>query len=67
VLHAEGAIAERSVRLARHGEIVATDGTVIKTAARSLCIHGDTPGAVAIARAVKVALASAGVEIRPAL
>ncbi len=61
------AIAERAVRLAQSREIVATDGSVIRTAARSLCIHGDTPGAVAMARTVKEALAQAGVEIRAAL
>lgn len=67
VLHDAGEIAERAVRLAETGEIVAADGSVVRTTARSLCIHGDTPGAVAIARAVKAALASAGVEIRAAL
>ena len=67
VLHDPAAIAERSVRLATSGEIVAADGAVFSTTARSLCIHGDTPDAVAIARAVKDALASAGVEIRAAL
>jgi UPF0271 protein len=58
------AIAERVVRLALKGEIVAVDGTVIKSAARSLCIHGDSPGAVAMARKIKSSLAAAGVEIR---
>lgn len=67
VLHDAGEIAERAVRLAEAGEIVAADGSIVRTTARSLCIHGDTPGAVAIARAVKAALASAGVEIRAAL
>jgi UPF0271 protein len=67
VLHDSAAIAERAVRLAAKGEIVAVDGAVFSTAARSLCIHGDTPDALAIARAVRDALASAGVEIRAAL
>ena len=67
ILHDPVAIAARAVRLAEHGEIVAADGTVIRTAARSLCIHGDTPDAVAIARAVRDGLSSAGVEIRAAL
>ena len=67
VLHDSAAIAERAVRLATKGEIVAADGAVFSTMANSLCIHGDTPDAVAIARAVKDALASAGVEIRAAL
>ena len=63
VLHDPAAIAERAVRLAQHGEIVAVDGTVIPTEARSLCIHGDTPEAVEIARAVRVALEAAGIGI----
>ena len=67
VLHDRDAIAARAIRLAEAGEIVAVDGGVIKTTARSLCIHGDTPDAVEIARAVKTGLAAAGVEIRAAL
>jgi UPF0271 protein len=67
VLHDPVAISARAVRLARAGEIVAADGTLVHTEARSLCIHGDTADAVAIARAVRDGLAAAGVEIRAAL
>lgn len=67
VLHDRVAIAERAVRLAQTGELVAADGSVLGTQARSLCIHGDTPDAVAIAQAVRRTLLAAGVEIRPAL
>jgi UPF0271 protein len=67
VLHDKAAIATRAVRLAEQGEIVGADGGVINTTARSLCIHGDTPDAVEIARAVKAGLVAAGVEIRAAL
>jgi 5-oxoprolinase (ATP-hydrolysing) subunit A len=67
VLHDAAAIALRSVRLAETGEIEAADGTIIVSAARSLCIHGDTPDAVAIARAVRAGLSAAGVEIRSVL
>ena len=67
VLHDKTAIAGRAVQLAEAGEIVSVDGGVIKTTARSLCIHGNTPGAVAIARAVRSGLFLAGVEIRAAL
>lgn len=67
VLHDPAEIAQRAVRLAQAGEIVAADGSIVRTGARSLCIHGDTPDAVAIARTVRDALASAGVEIRAAL
>ena len=67
VLHDKIAIADRAVRLAEHGEVVAVDGGVVRTNARSLCIHGDTPDAVAIAKAIKAGLFLAGVEIRAAL
>ncbi|SDO01557.1 LamB/YcsF family protein [Lentzea jiangxiensis] len=50
-------VVERAKRLL-NGEIVAVDGTVIKTRAESLCVHGDTPGAVEHARAVREALGS---------
>ncbi len=63
VLHDPVAIAERCVRLATAGEIVAADGTVLKVGARSICIHGDNPEAAAIARHVREALEGAGVSI----
>jgi UPF0271 protein len=59
------AVVERAVRLAQHGEIVAVDGTVLTVLAASLCLHGDTPGAVAHARAVRTALADAGIQLSP--
>ncbi|HEX4225293.1 MAG TPA: 5-oxoprolinase subunit PxpA [Pseudonocardiaceae bacterium] len=59
------AVVERALRLATRGEIVAVDGTVLSTAARSLCLHGDTPGAVGHARAVRAALAEAGITPTP--
>jgi UPF0271 protein len=59
------AVVERAVRLATRGEIVAEDGTVLEVRAASLCLHGDTPGAVAHARAVRAALTDAGVRIAP--
>lgn len=59
------AVIERCLRLARSGEIVARDGTVLKTAARSICLHGDTPGAVDLAREVRDALEAENVRIAP--
>ena len=57
------AVVERCVRLAKAGEIVAMDGTVLRSAARSICLHGDTPGAVDLAREVRDALEGEGVVI----
>lgn len=67
VLHDAEAIAERAVRLAQRGEIEAVDGTVVNTAARSLCVHGDTPEAVEIARHVRRRLGEAGIEVASTL
>jgi len=57
-------VAERALRLVRDGEVEAVDGTRITVHAASLCLHGDTPSAVAMARAVRAALDSADVEVR---
>ncbi|NHT17061.1 5-oxoprolinase subunit PxpA [Cellulomonas sp. IC4_254] len=58
--------AERAVRMATEGTVVAVDGTAVPVDAASLCVHSDTPGAVPVARAVRAALEGAGVELRPA-
>ena len=65
VLHDPAEVAARVVRLARDGVVTAVDGTDVEVGAESVCIHGDTPGAVAMALAVRAALDLAGVEIRP--
>jgi UPF0271 protein len=58
-------ITERVRRLVTAGEIVAEDGTVVPVIAESICVHGDTPGAVAIAQVVRTAIETAGVAVRP--
>lgn len=66
VIHDVDRVVERCLRLAKTGEIVAIDGTVLKSAARSICLHGDTPGAVELAREVREALEGEGIGIAPA-
>lgn len=66
VIHDPEIVIERCLRLARTGEIVAVDGTVLKSAARSICLHGDTPGAVDLAREVRDVLEGEGITIAPA-
>ncbi|GIT79852.1 UPF0271 protein [Leifsonia sp. LS1] len=63
VLHGGAGIAERALRLATDGRVVAADGTDIPVAVDSLCVHGDSPGAVAMARAVRRRLDEAGVAV----
>ncbi|RDE08619.1 5-oxoprolinase subunit PxpA [Pelagibacterium lacus] len=60
VIEDPAAITARCLRLARQGEIVAIDGTILSTDARSICLHGDTPGALTLARTVREALETAG-------
>lgn len=57
--------ATQALRIASQHEIVARDGSVVKLDAQTLCIHGDTPDAVAIARSVRKRLEAAGVGVFP--
>jgi UPF0271 protein len=45
-------IAERAVEMVTTGSVTTAEGTTVAVNAESLCVHGDTPGAAAIARAV---------------
>jgi UPF0271 protein len=56
-------VAERVVRMATASEVVAVDGTVLHLPVESICLHGDTPGAVDLARHIRAALSAAGVII----
>jgi UPF0271 protein len=58
------AVAARALAMAA-GEIVAVDGTVVRQRVESICVHGDTPGAVALATSVRRALSDAGVGLSP--
>lgn len=64
VLHDNEAVARNMVLLATEGKIVARDGSVLDVRADSICVHGDTPGAVAMAGAVRAGLEAAGVTVR---
>ncbi|MCA1781899.1 MAG: LamB/YcsF family protein [Dermatophilaceae bacterium] len=65
VLHDPDLVAERMARLVTEGRVAAIDGTDVEVEADSVCVHGDSPGAVAIARAVRAALERAGAQIAP--
>jgi UPF0271 protein len=57
------AVVARSVELARSGTVTARSGARIGVRARSLCVHGDTPGAVELARRVRDRLEASGVRV----
>jgi 5-oxoprolinase (ATP-hydrolysing) subunit A len=58
------AVVEQAVSIARDGRVRAVDGSSVPVAAVSLCLHGDTPGAVALARAVRAALTERGFTVQ---
>lgn len=63
LLHDPDEVAARVVGLTTTGRLTAIDGTEVAVTADSVCLHGDSPGAVAMARAVRAALDAAGVRI----
>ena len=65
VLHEAAAVAERMVRFAETGVIRAIDGTDVRVDAQSICVHGDSAGAIAMATKTKRMLQQAGVTIAP--
>ena len=65
VIHDIQEVVDRSLRMVTEGKAVAISGEVIEVEADSLCLHGDTPGAVDMAQALKQALLAEDVEVTP--
>jgi 5-oxoprolinase (ATP-hydrolysing) subunit A len=65
VIHDPEAAAGQARMIATEGAVVAVDGSRVAVSAESICCHGDTPGAVVIAAAVRSALQAADVTIEP--
>jgi UPF0271 protein len=61
VLHDAEQVGERMLRLVNEGVVEATDGSLATIEADSICVHGDSPGAVDMARALRRHLERAGV------
>lgn len=65
VLHDPVAIADRVATMVTTGQVVAVDGTTVAVAVESVCVHGDSPGAVDIATAVRARLLADGIRLSP--
>jgi UPF0271 protein len=65
VLHNADEIARRVVRMLQSGEVISITGKTIKMRMDTVCIHGDTPGAVNIARTLRKALKDNGIAVAP--
>ncbi|MGY8525582.1 LamB/YcsF family protein [Paracidovorax citrulli] len=64
VLHDAEQVAQRMLRLVREGVVEAIDGSLARVEAQSICVHGDSAGALEMARAVRDALERDGVTVR---
>ena len=58
-------VAERALKMAREGKVIAIDGTEIHLEAETLCVHGDTPGAVNLVKQIRERLEKEGIEVKP--
>ena len=65
VLHDVDEVADRSLRMVREGKATAITGDAIDVEADSLCIHGDTPGAVEMARVLRQRLDAESITVTP--
>jgi UPF0271 protein len=65
VLHDVEEIADRVASMVTSGRVAAADGSTIPITVESVCVHGDSPGAVQIAKAVRERLRADGVELKP--
>ena len=63
VLHDADEIADRVASMVQSGRVAAVDGSTIPITVESVCVHGDSPGAVQIATAVRDRLVGDGVEL----
>jgi UPF0271 protein len=63
VIDDEAAVVSRAVELATKGTITSIDGTIVTVRAQSICLHGDTPGAARLARAIRSGLEAADVAV----
>jgi UPF0271 protein len=65
VLHDPVLVAQRMLRLVQDGTIEAIDGSLVKIEAGSICVHGDSPSAVEMARELRRVLEEADVPLQP--
>ena len=64
VLHDQELIAKRMVQLVTTGEIEAIDGSMTRVQADSICVHGDSPGAVEMAQIIRTTFEQTGITIK---
>jgi UPF0271 protein len=64
VIHDPGAVVARAVRMVQDQTVIATDGSVVRLEADTICVHGDTPGSDDLAAKIRVGLEAAGITVK---
>jgi UPF0271 protein len=64
VIHDPDAVVARAVRMVTDRTVVATDGSVVRLDADTMCVHGDTPGSDELAAKIRAGLEAAGVTVK---
>ena len=67
MLHDPEEVAARVLQVAATGSVTATDGTIVDVHAESVCVHGDSPGAVEMTRSIVARLNAEGIAVRSVL
>lgn len=65
VIHDANLSAERVLDMVKHKQVTAIDGAIVPIHAQTICVHGDTPGAVDMIKAIRAKLEQEGVTLRP--
>ncbi len=65
VIHDVNQVVERSILMVTEGKVKAVDGSIVEFEPDTICLHGDTPGAVDLAKAIRTGLEKAGVKVKP--
>jgi 5-oxoprolinase (ATP-hydrolysing) subunit A len=65
VIHDQGQVADKVLKLVKESKVVCIDGTEIELMAETICVHGDNPAALELVSNIRKSLEQAGVEITP--
>jgi UPF0271 protein len=65
VIHDVDHVVERAIQMVRTRQVTAVSGETVPLRVDTICVHGDTPGAGSIARALRAGLEAAGIAVRP--
>jgi UPF0271 protein len=65
VIQDPAVVSARAVAMVRDGEVATPAGSRVRVKADTICVHGDTPGAAALARQIRHALEAAGISVLP--